>query len=58
MGLYDLLTNPLDVVTYVMTLPTVNPREVLLWGMSMGGAISGVAAAMDPRVAGLPQSPV
>lgn len=53
MGLYDLLTNPLDVVTYVMTLPTVNPREVLLWGMSMGGAISGVAAAMDPRVAGL-----
>jgi pimeloyl-ACP methyl ester carboxylesterase len=36
-----------------MTLPTVNPREIILWGMSMGAALSGVAATIDTRIAAL-----
>ncbi|KAK3293828.1 Alpha/Beta hydrolase protein [Chaetomium fimeti] len=38
-----------DIVTFVATLPTVDPRSILLWGMSFGGTVSGCSAAVDHR---------
>ena len=38
-----------DVVTYVGTLPTVDSRRILLWGMSFGAAVSACTAAVDRR---------
>lgn len=35
------------------TLPSVDARRILLWGMSFGGMISGCAAAMDRRLKGV-----
>ncbi|XDG04215.1 hypothetical protein ABKA04_003830 [Annulohypoxylon sp. FPYF3050] len=40
-----------DVVNFAMNLPSVNPRQILLWGMSFGATVSGVAATIDRRVA-------
>lgn len=40
-----------DVVTYVGSLPSVDSRQIMLWGMSFGASISGVAASIDRRVA-------
>ncbi|KAI1105906.1 alpha/beta-hydrolase [Jackrogersella minutella] len=42
-----------DVVGYAMTLPSVDPRRILLWGMSLGATVTAVAAAIDRRVAGI-----
>lgn len=42
-----------DVVSYVATLPSVDPRRILLWGMSLGGTVSACAAVVDRRVAGV-----
>ncbi|KAF5026933.1 hypothetical protein F66182_963 [Fusarium sp. NRRL 66182] len=42
-----------DVVTYTRNIPSVDPQKVLLWGMSLGGTVTGVAAAVDRRVAGI-----
>ncbi|KAM5343619.1 hypothetical protein ACJ41O_012156 [Fusarium nematophilum] len=42
-----------DAVTYARTIPSVDPQRVLLWGMSLGGTVIGVAAAVDRRVAGI-----
>jgi pimeloyl-ACP methyl ester carboxylesterase len=42
-----------DIVTYVTTLPSVNPHLISLWGMSFGGTISACAAAVDRRVKAL-----
>lgn len=39
-----------DVVTYVGSLPSVDSRQIMLWGMSFGASISGVAASIDRRV--------
>lgn len=38
-----------DIVTFVSGLPSVDPRRVLLWGMSFGATVSGCAAAVDAR---------
>jgi len=38
-----------DIVTYVSDLDSVDPRRVLLWGMSFGGMVSGCTAAVDAR---------
>ncbi|KAM7191817.1 Alpha/Beta hydrolase fold [Rhypophila sp. PSN 637] len=38
-----------DIVTHVSELECVDPRRVLLWGMSFGGMVSGCAAAVDSR---------
>ncbi|KAL8972384.1 MAG: hypothetical protein Q9183_000586 [Haloplaca sp. 2 TL-2023] len=40
-----------DVVTYAKTLPSVDSRRILLWGMSLGATVSACAAAVDRRVA-------
>ncbi|KAI5918542.1 alpha/beta-hydrolase [Camillea tinctor] len=40
-----------DIVNFAMTLPSVNPRQVLLWGISFGATVTGVAATIDRRVA-------
>lgn len=40
-----------DVVTYVATLPSVDSRQIILWGMSLGATVSACAAAVDRRVA-------
>ncbi|KAH9883215.1 Alpha/Beta hydrolase protein [Xylariomycetidae sp. FL2044] len=42
-----------DVVSYVETLPSVDPRRIVLFGLSSGGTISACAAAIDVRVAAL-----
>ncbi|KAI1424148.1 alpha/beta-hydrolase [Xylaria sp. FL1777] len=42
-----------DVVSFAMTLPSVDPHNILLWGMSFGATISGIAATVDRRVAAL-----
>lgn len=42
-----------DVVTFARSLPNVDPKRILLWGMSLGGTISGVAASLDRRISGL-----
>lgn len=36
-------------MTYVATLPSVDSRRILLWGMSFGAAVSACAAAVDRR---------
>lgn len=38
-----------DIVTFVSALRTVDPRSILLWGMSFGGTVSGCSAAIDHR---------
>ncbi|CAN8104572.1 unnamed protein product [Discula destructiva] len=40
-----------DIVTQIRKLPNVDPKRVVLWGMSFGGTVSGVAATFDHRVA-------
>ncbi|MCJ1286177.1 hypothetical protein MMC26_005522 [Xylographa opegraphella] len=40
-----------DVVTYVSSLPSVDSRRIILWGMSLGATVSACAAAVDRRVA-------
>ncbi|KAI0181290.1 alpha/beta-hydrolase [Hypoxylon sp. FL1284] len=40
-----------DVVDFAMTLSSVNPSQILLWGMSFGASVAGVAATIDRRVA-------
>lgn len=40
-------------VSYAAALSCVDPRRILLWGMSLGGTISGVAAGVDRRVRGV-----
>ncbi|KAI0416354.1 alpha/beta-hydrolase [Xylaria grammica] len=42
-----------DVVDFATTLPTVDSHRILLWGMSFGAAVSGVAATIDRRIAAL-----
>ncbi|KAK7972315.1 alpha/beta hydrolase family domain-containing protein [Apiospora saccharicola] len=42
-----------DVVSYAAALSCVDARRILLWGMSLGGTISGVAAGVDRRVRGV-----
>jgi pimeloyl-ACP methyl ester carboxylesterase len=42
-----------DVVSYVATLPSVDSRQIMIWGMSLGGTISACAAAIDRRVVAL-----
>ncbi|KAI1311262.1 alpha/beta-hydrolase [Xylaria venustula] len=46
-----LLSIVLDVVSFAAALPSVDPRRIALWGMSFGAAVSGVAAAINRRVA-------
>ena len=38
-------------VSYAGTLPSVDPRRIILWGMSLGATVSACAAAIDRRVA-------
>ena len=40
-----------DVVTYMASLPSVDSRRIILWGMSLGATVSACAAAIDRRVA-------
>ncbi|KAL7787164.1 alpha/beta-hydrolase [Trichoderma ceciliae] len=39
-----------DVISYVETLPSVDSKRILLWGISLGASISGCTAAIDRRV--------
>lgn len=41
----------IDVLSFVATLPSVDPRRIMLWGMSLGATVSACAAAIDRRVA-------
>ncbi|KAG9670101.1 hypothetical protein KCU99_g6870, partial [Aureobasidium melanogenum] len=54
------LLNPLqmaedlsDIVTFTTTLPTVDARRILLWGMSFGGMVSGICSTLDRRIRGV-----
>lgn len=42
--------HPTDVVSFVATLPSVDSRRIMLWGMSLGATISACAAAVDRRI--------
>lgn len=39
----------LDIYSYVASLPSVNPRKVVLWGMSFGAVVTSTCAAIDRR---------
>ncbi|KZL86692.1 hypothetical protein CI238_12751 [Colletotrichum incanum] len=40
-----------DALTFLSSCPSVNPRQgVGLWGLSLGGSVAMVLAALDPRV--------
>ena len=39
-----------DAVTFLSNHPNVKPDQILLWGMSFGGAVSLYAASLDKRV--------
>ena len=38
-------------VSYAATLPSVDSRRIVLWGLSLGATISACAAAIDRRIA-------
>lgn len=38
-----------DIYTYVASLPNVDPRRIVLWGMSFGAVVSATSAAVDRR---------
>ncbi|KAG8162684.1 hypothetical protein KVR01_007162 [Diaporthe batatas] len=42
-----------DILTFISTLPTVDPYRLLLFGMSFGATVSGCAAAVDRRARAL-----
>ncbi|KAI1495480.1 alpha/beta-hydrolase [Biscogniauxia marginata] len=42
-----------DIITHVSALPTVDSDHIFLWGMSLGGTVSGLCAAIDIRPRGL-----
>ncbi|KAK1841334.1 DltD domain-containing protein [Colletotrichum chrysophilum] len=42
-----------DIVTHVASLPSVDARRIVLWGMSFGATVSACAAAVDRRVRAL-----
>ncbi|KAM3502079.1 hypothetical protein MY10362_005106 [Beauveria mimosiformis] len=42
-----------DIVTHISSLPSVEPSQITLWGMSFGGTVSACAAAVDRRVKAL-----
>ncbi|RYP24615.1 hypothetical protein DL765_000441 [Monosporascus sp. GIB2] len=46
---YQMAEDVSDVVTYLATLPSVDSRRILLWGMSFGAAISACTVAVDRR---------
>ena len=48
--LFRLTFQPTDVLTFVATLPSVDARRIMLWGMSLGATVSACAAAVDRRV--------
>ncbi|KAL7803490.1 alpha/beta-hydrolase [Trichoderma aethiopicum] len=48
--LSTLISHELDVISFVETLPSVDPKCILLWGISLGASISGCTAAIDRRV--------
>lgn len=43
------LTTYLDIYTYVSRLPSVDPSQIVLWGLSVGAVISACSAAVDYR---------
>jgi Acetyl xylan esterase (AXE1) len=42
-----------DILSFVTSLPSVDPSRITLWGMSFGGTVSTCAAAVDRRVKSL-----
>ena len=38
-----------DIYTYVASLPSVDSRRIVLWGMSFGAVVSACSAAIDRR---------
>jgi pimeloyl-ACP methyl ester carboxylesterase len=42
-----------DALTYLSTLPIVDPKQIFFWGVSMSGGIALMAAAIDKRARGV-----
>jgi pimeloyl-ACP methyl ester carboxylesterase len=42
-----------DILSFVTSLPSVDPSRITLWGMSFGGTVSACAAGVDRRVKSL-----
>ncbi|KAF7923934.1 hypothetical protein BELL_0367g00110 [Botrytis elliptica] len=42
-----------DIITHISSLPNVDSRRIILWGMSFGATVSACTAAVDRRVKSL-----
>ncbi|TGO67336.1 hypothetical protein BOTNAR_0044g00170 [Botryotinia narcissicola] len=42
-----------DIITHISSLPNVDSRRIILWGMSFGATVSACTAAVDRRVKAL-----
>ncbi|KAK6599171.1 DltD domain-containing protein [Botrytis cinerea] len=42
-----------DIVTHISSLPNVDSRRIILWGMSFGATVSACTAAVDRRIKAL-----
>ncbi|KAI0967880.1 Alpha/Beta hydrolase protein [Xylaria arbuscula] len=50
---YQMAEDVSDLVSYAITLPSVNSRQILLWAMSFGAAVNACTIAVDRRPLGL-----
>ncbi|PSR80442.1 Alpha/Beta hydrolase protein [Coniella lustricola] len=50
---YQMAEDVSDLVSFAMTLPSVDSRKVLLWAMSFGAAVNACTVAVDRRPLGL-----
>ncbi|KAJ6087099.1 hypothetical protein N7467_006013 [Penicillium canescens] len=50
---YQMAEDISDVITYASTLPTVDNKCILLWGISFGAAVNACRVAVDRRVKAL-----
>ncbi|KAG8157320.1 hypothetical protein KVR01_012704 [Diaporthe batatas] len=39
-----------DIITHISTLPSVDSKRIILWGISLGALVSGCTAVVDSRV--------
>ncbi|KAH8424131.1 acetyltransferase fmaC [Aspergillus melleus] len=50
---YQMAEDVSDVITYASSLPTVDNKRILLWGISFGAAVNACTVAVDRRAKGL-----
>ncbi|KAI1174464.1 Alpha/Beta hydrolase protein [Nemania sp. FL0916] len=50
---YQMAEDVSDLVSYAMSLPSVNSRQILLWALSFGAAVNACTISVDRRPLGL-----